>query len=239
MRQQQAPQASGRGRQARRPPRFAAAVVLRPWAGWAARAAIAGRNRSRTDPAAGRFTRSDIRRLLRETWAGFNRQIPDLPPEPTAGSRQNVMLAALTLAMFQALTGDGTERDYAIELVADACWRIYAQWGQIPRLVSRLVTRDPAQQIRISVNMFLAFPFNRPGYQYQDRPEPNGRALDMLRCPVADYLAIHGAADLAAGSWCNLDFPLARLWGGTLRRHGTLAAGAPRCDFRFRASQHT
>jgi len=66
--------------------------------------------------------------------------------------------------------------------------------------------------------MFLRFPFNPPGYLRQDQPEPQGRALDILRCPVAEYLAAHGAADLAAGSWCNLDFPLARMWGGTLQR---------------------
>lgn len=68
-----------------------------------------------------------------------------------------------------------------------------------------------------------------------DVPEPAGRGLDMLRCPVAEYLAAHGASDLAVASWCNLDFPLARMWGGELERHGTLAGGAEHCDFRFRA----
>lgn len=36
---------------------FLARVVLRTWAGWAARSAIIGRKRSRTDPTTGRFTR--------------------------------------------------------------------------------------------------------------------------------------------------------------------------------------
>ena len=57
----------------------------------------------------------------------------------------------------------------------------------------------------------------------------------MLRCPVADYLTSNGAGDLCVGTWCNLDYPLARMWGGELERHGTLAGGAKRCDFRFRA----
>ena len=89
--------------------------------------------------------------------------------------------------------------------------------------------------MRMSVDMFLRYPFNRPGYRYRDIAEPRGRALDMLRCPVADYLAANGAADLCVGTWCNLDYPLARMWGGELERHGTLAGGAKRCDFRFRA----
>jgi hypothetical protein len=46
----------------------------------------------------------------------------------------------------------------------------------------------------------------------------------MQRCPVAEYLGSRGAADLCAGSWCNLDYALAEMWGGTLERSGTLVA---------------
>lgn len=56
----------------------------------------------------------------------------------------------------------------------------------------------------------------------------------MRRCPVADYLGTHSAADLCAGSWCNLDYALAEMWGATPQRSGTLAGGAECCDFRFR-----
>jgi hypothetical protein len=217
-------------------PVSAVARAFRPWAGWAARAAIVGRCRSRTDPARGRFTRADLRRLLDATWAKFGCLAPDLPAEPTMGSRQNAALACLTLAMFQALLDEGVERDYAVELVGDACWKVYAQWGQLPRLVARLGSRDPVERMRTSVDLFLRFPFNPPGYRYEDRPDPDGRALDMLSCPVAEYLTSRGAADLAVGSWCNLDFQLARTWGGTLERKGSLAGGAPHCDFRFKAT---
>jgi hypothetical protein len=211
-------------------------ALLRLWARWAGRAAIVGRNRSRTDPGAGRFTREDVDRLLEAAWANFDHHAPQLPDEPTLGSRQNVILACLTLSMLEALTADGVERQYAIELIGDICWKVYAQWGQIPRAVSRLLTRDPGKRMRMSVEMFLRYPFNRPGYRYADVPEARGRGLDMLRCPVAEYLAAHQASDLTVATWCNLDFPLARMWGGELERHGTLAGGAGRCDFRFRAA---
>lgn len=231
-------QTYGGGAEAKsRPPspsfRAALVMVLKPWAGWATRAAIVGRNRSRTDPAAGRFTRRDVRRLLRSAWTGFDELAPELPPEPTLGSRQNVLLACLTLAMFQALLDEGIERGYAAELIGDACWNVYAQWGQIPRVVSGLRTPDPVHRMQTSVNMFLRFPFNRPGYIYDDLPEPAGRTLDMVRCPVADYLRAHDAGDLAVATWCNLDYQLARMWGGTLERSTTLAGGGGRCDFRF------
>ena len=51
--------------------------------------------------------------------------------------------------------------------------------------------------------MFLRYPFNRPGYRYTEVSEPRGRALDMLRCPVADYLTSQNAADLCVATWCN------------------------------------
>ena len=211
-------------------------AVLKPCVGWSARSALLGRNRSRTDPTGGRFTRGDVKRVLAAAWATFDRRSARLPRESTLGSRQNVQLACLTLSMLEALTAAGIQREYAIELIGDACWKVYAQWGQIPRAVSRMVTRDPARRMRIGVEMFLHYPFNRPGYRYTDVPEPRGRGLDMLRCPVADYLISEAAGDLCVATWCNLDFPLAHMWGGELERHGTLAAGEPRCDFRFRAS---
>lgn len=182
-------------------------MLLRPWASWAAHAALSGRACSRTNTAVGRFTRAGVNALLHGAWERLGQLTPGLPAEPTPGSRQNVLLAALTLALFQALLNDGIDRRYAIELTGGTCWKIYAQWGQIPRLIARLRTRDPVRRISIAVDMFLRFPFNSPGYLRHDRAEPRGRAFGVLGCPVAGYLAGHGAADLAAGSWCNLDLP--------------------------------
>ena len=164
----------------------------------------------------------------------FERQVPDLPSEPTLGSRQNVILAALTLSFLEALEADGIERGYAIELTGDVCWRFYQQWGQGTRAATSLITRDPVRRLRLSVNAFLTFPFGRPGYRFDDVLQSDGRSLDMQRCPVADYLGSRGAGDLCAGSWCNLDYALAEMWGGTLERSGTLVTGASCCDFRFR-----
>lgn len=200
----------------------------------AAGRAIAGRNRSRTDPTSGRFTRSQIAQIVDVAFSRFEERVPGLTSEPTVGSRQNVMLAGLTLSLLEALEQDGIERRYAIELTGDVCWRFYRQWGYVTRAVTRLVTRDSVRRMRLSVNAFLSFPFGRPGYRFDDVAQDDGRSLDMRRCPVADYLGSRGAADLCAGSWCNLDYALAEMWGGTLERSGTLVGGASCCDFRFR-----
>lgn len=206
----------------------------KPFARVAAGRALAGRNRSRTDPTAGRFTRADVAGIVDDAFRRFDDRVPGFPAEPTAGSRQNVALAALTLALLEALQHVGVERGYAIELTADTCWRFYRRWGQVTTVLAHLVSRDPARRLRWSVNAFLTYPFGRPGYRFDDVAEPSGRSLNMLRCPVADYLRRHGAADLAAGSWCELDYALADMWQSTLHRTGTLAAGARCCDFRFR-----
>jgi hypothetical protein len=212
----------------------AAVRAGKPVARVAARRALQGRSCSRTDPTAGRFTRTQIARIVNVAFTRFELQVPGLPSEPTIGSRQNVILAALTLGFLEALERDGIERGYAIELTADVCWRFYRQWGHATRTATRLLTRDPVQRLRLSLNAFLTFPFGRPGYRFDDVSQDDGRSLNMQRCPVADYLGSHGAADLCAGSWCNLDYALAHMWGGTLQRSGTLVGGASCCDFRFR-----
>jgi hypothetical protein len=66
-------------------------------------------------------------RIVNHGFERFERQVPDLPSEPTLGSRQNVLLAALTLSFLEALEAEGIERGYAIELTGDVCWRFYRQ----------------------------------------------------------------------------------------------------------------
>jgi hypothetical protein len=208
---------------------------VKPFARVAASRAIVGRNRSRTDPTAGRFTHPEIAGLVNDAFDRFEHQASGLPSEPTVGSRQNVILAALTLCLLEALEQAGVERGYAIELTGDTCWRFYRHWGRLTKTLTSLISRDPKRRVRLSVNAFLTYPFGRPGYRFDDVPEEDGRSLNMIRCPVADYLGQRGAADLCAGSWCNLDYALAEMWGARLQRSGTLVAGASCCDFRFRA----
>jgi hypothetical protein len=210
--------------------------AARPFARVAARAAIVGRARSRTYPSEGRFTHSEITRIVDGAFLRFEHHVPGLPCEPTLGSRQNVTLAALTMSFLEALEGAGIERSYAIELTGDTCWRFYRQWGSLTRAATRSITGDPIRRLRLGVDAFLTFPFGRPGYRFDDVAQGDGRSLDMRRCPVADYLGSYGAADLCTGSWCNLDYALAEMWGGRLERSGTLVGGADCCDFRFRVS---
>jgi ubiquinone biosynthesis protein len=172
--------------------------------------------------------------LLEQTWIAYDQLAPHVPHEPTIGTRMNMLLAAMTLAFLRVLVARGTGRAYAIELVGDVAWKVYERWGHIPIVVARLRSRDPSERLRVSVEMFLRFPFTPPGYLFDRLPSDEGISLDMLRCPVAEYFRREGASDLCIGTWCNLDYPLAEMWGGRLERTQTLAAGCERCDFRFK-----
>jgi ubiquinone biosynthesis protein len=145
----------------------------------------------------------------------------------------NVMLACLSFSMLAVLLDRGIERQYAIELIADAAWKVYEKWAILPRFLARLFVRDPVDRMKSCVNTFLRFPFNPPGYTLERTPSDCGIRFNVLRCPVALYLQRLDAGDLCVASWCNLDFPLAEIWGGKLKRTGTLAGGSDHCDFHF------
>ena len=188
----------------------------------AAQQTLVGRNRSAGHPERGRFTETDLDRL---------------PAEPGLGPKMNIRLACATFAFYQQLTANGTEPEHAIELIGDAAWTIYRKWGLLPRMIARARSNDQAERLRIPIDLFLRFPFSRPAYRYErSTPSPGVVAIDMRRCPIADYLAAHDARELCVGTWCNLDFALAELWGGRLERTTTIAARCDHCDFRFIAS---
>ncbi len=214
--------------------------IYRPLAAHAARQALVGRNRARQSPERGRFTRADVDCLLKTAWSYYAESVGDVPVEPTVGSRMNVRLACFTISFFNAVLATGVERAYAIELVADAVWRVYRLWSTIALGLARLtpgkttslafaVTKREDQQSRVS----LRFPFNAPGYLIEPIPADSGTAFDVVRCPVADYFRREGAVDLCSASWCNLDYALAEMTREKLVRTKTLVRGDDRCDFRL------
>ena len=209
-------------------------MVYRPAIKLAAYAGLVGRNRDCQRLDKGRFTRAEVDYIMEQVWQGYDQLAPAIPREPKLGNRMNMLLACVTLSCFQALTSAGIERDYAIEMIGDVAWKVYEKWGRLTIFVARLLSRHPRERMRMSVNMFLRFPFTPPGYVFERLDSSDGVAFNMLRCPISEYFRAQGASDLCVGSWCNLDFSLAEMWGGWLERKETLAAGCTRCDFRFK-----
>lgn len=209
-------------------------ILYRPVFRWAIRHTLVGRSRSPTAAERGRFTRRDSERLLIRTWQVYGELAPGVPRERKLGPHMNVHLAAATIACQRALIEEGTDREYANQLTTDCAWTIYERWGRLARRLARIRTRDPAEQMRVCIDDFLRFPFTPPCYRFErTQPEPGSVAIDMRRCPVADYMATEGASDLCVDAWCNQDFALAEQWGGVLHRTKTLAKGDDHCDFLF------
>jgi hypothetical protein len=214
--------------------------IYRPLAARAARQALIGRNRARQSPDRGRFSRADVDSLLKTAWLRYTEGVGDLPVEPTIGSRMNVRLACFTMSFFNALLAIDTERGYAIELVADAAWRVYRLWSTVALGLTRL-TPGKTTSLAFAVGspddhhgkVSLRFPFNAPGYLIETVAAESGTAFDVIRCPIANYFRGQGAADLCSASWCNLDYALAELTHEKLVRTKTLVRGDDRCDFRL------
>ncbi len=212
----------------------------RPLTVRAARRGLVGRLRDLRTPEKGRFTRTDIDGFLRIAWDRYRDEAGSLPPQPTFGSTMNVRLACFTNSFFNTLLASGSERKYAIELVADAAWSIYRIWARIALTIAHLtpsktttlgfaVTTSGKQPERLS----LRFPFNAPGYLIEPAPSESGIAFDVVRCPIAEYFRKQAAVDLCLASWCNLDYPLSELTHEKLVRARTLVEGYDGCDFRL------
>jgi hypothetical protein len=145
------------------------------------------------------------------------------------------------MSFFDVLLAKGIERAYAIELIADAAWRVYRQWARVALALARLTPRSRmalgfarVENDRRPGSISLRFPFNAPGYLIEPVATEGDVAFDVVRCPVASYFRERHAADLCTASWCNLDYALAELTHETLVRTKTLASGDDRCDFRLR-----
>lgn len=172
--------------------------------------------------------------VLAEIWDRYYALEPSVPIERALGAVLTTHLAAATLAMHETLVRHGIAAEESHRLIYDIGWRFYKQMGETALLLVKGFTRDPYKRMRLATNLFRIFPFGAPGYRWQDAPSAEDVvAFDCTRCPVAEFFAKHHASDVCVQTWCSLDFPLAEQWGGRLERSGTIAGGAPRCDFRW------
>jgi ubiquinone biosynthesis protein len=178
---------------------------------------------------------TEVERALQETWRVYDRLVPNIPKEPTWGGRLMVRLAACAVSLYRALLQMNVPGEAAARLVSASAWLVYEKMALAPRVLAVLITRDPLRRLRIATGLFRWFPFGPPSYRMEDVPAEAGAvAFDVLRCPVAELFRREGHPELCVRTFCELDFPLASAWGGSLERTGTIAAGSVRCDFRWR-----
>ncbi len=174
--------------------------------------------------------------LMKQTWKRYGELEPSVPVQPTMGAVFSTHAAALTLAMHQTLLGHGMTATQSHRLLFDVGWRIYQRMAVPPLLAASAFTRDPRKRLKLATDLFRSFPFGPPSYGWRDiKTADDAIAFDCVKCPVAEFFASQDASELCVQTFCRLDFPLAEAWGGELKRTGTIASGAPRCDFRWYA----
>jgi ubiquinone biosynthesis protein len=172
--------------------------------------------------------------VLAEMWDRYYGLEPSVPIERNLGAVFTTHLAALTLGMHETLLRNGVDKSASYRLIHEIGWKFYTKMGEPPLLFASAFTRDPAKRLRLATDLFRFYPFGPPGYAWRDVPSAeNVIAFDCTRCAVAEFFAKHGASELCVETWCQLDFPLAKKWGGRLERTGTIAMGKDHCDFRW------
>lgn len=86
-----------------------------------------------------------------------------------------------------------------------------------------LLASDPHAKMKVQTQVFREFPFSSPDYVMVDIETDDATVgFDVLRCPVAELFRKAGKADLCFSTWCSLDYPLVRKWGGALGRTTTI-----------------
>lgn len=197
--------------------------------------------RSLIDPSARKvlihiYSDHEVDDLLESTWARYADLAPSVPSQETLGARFMVHLSALTIAMYEALLSAGQTAEGATTLIYDMSWLVYTKMGEVPWTMAGAMSNDSVKKLRFATTTFRTFPFASPSYLWKDvAAAPDVVAFDCLKCPVAEHFRTHNLSDLCVNTWCKLDYPLAQQWGSELKRTGTIASGAPVCDFRWHA----
>jgi hypothetical protein len=225
--------------------------LYRPLLRRAARQVLRGRLLDHDQPERGRWLGRDVDRYLDEVWMRTRHLLPEARLErlPTLGNRHNVFLAVVTTSAYQIMLEHGVERRYAMSLVADVGWKVYAWMLQLAALPARLLSRDPQLRMERTLRALMRFPFGapgRPGYEVRAWSEGDRFLTHWTHCPpqtfVRELAARHGdrgELEAFARSWCLYDWPAADLLAGDgqqghYERPHTLSRGDPVCDMCWR-----
>ncbi len=180
------------------------------------------------------FNENTAGQLLEETWREYSRLEIDRPKQHTLGATITSHLACVTLAFYNTLLKSEKTKEEATELIYKIGWRIYTRMGKIPMLIAGLFSDQPIKKMELATQIFRMFPFTSPDYGWEDvSTDKNIVAFNCTRCHVAEYFQKFELGDVCYHTWCKLDFPLAEQWGGELKRTGSIAGGAEKCDFRW------
>lgn len=213
----------------------------------ASREALQGRLIDPDAPERGRWLRADVRDFRRATWRRVDALLPAarLGALPSFGNRLNVFMAVVTTAAYRELLDRGVAPDYAMTLVADLGWKIYAWMLGAAALPARLLTRTRQRQLERTLALLMRFPFSapgRPGYEVEVWSDGDGIHTHWTHCPPQAFVRSlveseddRGDLEAFRRSWCLYDWAGADLLVGDgerghYARAHTMSAGDPVCD---------
>ncbi|HVA29546.1 MAG TPA: AarF/UbiB family protein, partial [Candidatus Baltobacteraceae bacterium] len=177
--------------------------------------------------------------ILNEVWARTAIEWRMAPQQSTPGASIMTRLASVTIAAYRTLLPHVAVPEEATRIVYDIAWGLYREMGSLTWAATGTFASSDPTRLRLATDIFRTFPFSAPSYEWQSVAASGAAtAFDCVRCPVAEYFENEGLSELCVQTWCALDFPLATLWHGRLERTGSIAGGAPRCDFRWFTTAH-
>lgn len=183
------------------------------------------------------FDKNAVRAILKTAWVEYAILKKEVSPEQNFGARIMVGLAIVSEAFYrQLLQKAGVQKAY--QIFNEIAWDIYSKMGGLAYWFTGLTSKNKYDHLLKATRVFRSFPFSSPSYKWRDLPsEPGVVAFNCERCPVANHFKSRGNAQLGFNTWCQLDFRLAKLWGGTLSLTNTIAGGAEVCDFRWEVEE--
>lgn len=183
------------------------------------------------------FDKNAVQAMLKNAWVEYASLKNGIQQETNFGARIMVELAVVSEAFYQQLLQKaGVQQAYRI--FNEIAWDIYSKMGGLAYRLTGFTSKNKYAHLLKAIRLFRTFPFSSPSYRWKDLPsEPGVVAFNCERCPVANYFKSRGNAQLGFNTWCQLDFRLAKLWGGTLSLTNTIAGGAEVCDFRWTVNE--
>lgn len=159
-----------------------------------------------------------------------------LRPRHSFGVNRVLRYLEWDCALYRAALAQGLTREQAGSLIETVNWNIFGPLMNLSFTLSRLRSTRTGVRLKWALDFLFATVFTAP-FQRRVLPDTQGLAFDVTLCPFADYFRACGAPELTRYAVCSLDHRMARDWGVGFERRGTLADGAPLCDFRFRVER--
>lgn len=156
-------------------------------------------------------------------------------PHHSLGVNQFLRFMEWDAALFRAVQEHGITQEQASRLVEEINWELFGAGTANVFALSRLRSSRLQTRVQWILDWMFAVLFTKP-FRKQPVPVNEGIAFDVTSCPVAEYFKQQGVPELTRAAACNLDHRMAQIWGVTLERSQTMAAGGARCDFRFKIS---